>query len=89
MNTLYFKAINNLLEDYGGNNFVLNPSKIQFKKVEEDSFYYSCRKCGKIHLHKGMGICTNTQCLEELPHPKPEDLVKTIRDNHFISYDLF
>lgn len=55
------------------------------KKAQDD--YYVCPKCGRVHLHRGMGFCTNTACREKLPtHPfgKVEELWK----QNYISFDV-
>jgi DEAD/DEAH box helicase domain-containing protein len=72
-----------------GTNIILNPNHIQFNKVSENSEYYQCKSCNKVHLHKGMGLCLNSQCLNPL---SGENLftgnVDDLRKENFISYDL-
>jgi hypothetical protein len=70
-----------------GVNIKLNPNHLQFTVVDKQSGYYKCPNCGKIHLHKGMGICTNTQCIDDLPQTRT-GTVDQIHRSHFISFDL-
>lgn len=71
----------------GDNGFKINQNRLKFNKVDESHSAYKCNSCGKIHLHKGMGICTNIQCLKPLPQ-KPNQLVSDLKANNFIAYDL-
>lgn len=64
----------------------LNWPSLSFRKVTLDSSYYKCPKCGRIHLHKGLGICTNTACCNELVLVK-NSIVKDIYAKHYIAYD--
>ena len=66
---------------------ILDISLLSFKLVNDDAPYYKCTKCGRVHLHRGMGRCTNTACLEELPTEETGKVSK-LRENHFISYDI-
>jgi DEAD/DEAH box helicase domain-containing protein len=70
-------------------NLILNPNTINFNKVQENSQYYQCKSCKKIHLHLGLGLCLNAQCLK----PLSGDNLKTgsvdeLRKNSFISHDI-
>lgn len=64
----------------------LNWPALSFKKANPDSTYYKCPKCGRIHLHKGLGICTNTACCAELVLAH-NSTVKDIHKKHYIAYD--
>ncbi len=55
------------------------------KSAEDD--YYVCPKCGRVHLHRGMGFCTNTACLHCLPHTT-SGKVKELWESNYISYDV-
>lgn len=66
-------------------NILLDPSLLLFKFVGEDDPYYRCEKCGRVHLHKGMGFCTNTACMGDL---KEKGKARDLRRNNFISYDI-
>jgi DEAD/DEAH box helicase domain-containing protein len=65
----------------------LNPSKIKFELVDATCLYFKCPRCGRIHLHRGMGICTSTSCLENLPEV-PTGEVSELRDENYISFDI-
>lgn len=81
-------AIKQALSAIATNPFiVLEPSMLLFKFVAEDDPYYKCTKCGRIHLHRGMGYCTNTACMETLPTIAAGQ-AGDLRKNHFISYDI-
>lgn len=72
-----------------GTNIILNPNNISFNKVQEDSEYYQCKSCHKIHLHLGIGLCLNAQCLKPLNGDNlKKGSVEDLRHNNFISYDL-
>ena len=86
-------------DDFGRNLFVvladvlgthqdlrLNWPVLAFKKADLDSHYYKCPKCGRIHLHRGLGICTNTACCEDLVLVQ-NSTVRDIYQNHYIAYD--
>ena len=64
----------------------LNWPALSFKKANYDSTYYKCPKCGRIHLHKGLGICTNTACCTKLVI-KQNHTVKDIYNKHYIAFD--
>lgn len=70
------------------NGILLDSSKLQFKLLEENAPYYRCPKCGRIHLHTGLGICTNPSCCAKLDINQPSGKVIELRKNHFISYDI-
>lgn len=65
----------------------LNSAKLSFKFVAENDPYYKCPRCGRIHLHKGMGFCTNTACMAILPDV-PDGKAGDLRKKNFISYDI-
>jgi DEAD/DEAH box helicase domain-containing protein len=68
-------------------NIVLNPNHLQYNSVLPQNPYYKCTNCGKIHLYKGMGICTNTQCLSPLDN-LPTGIAQDLNLNNYIGYDL-
>ncbi|MBU3661312.1 MAG: DEAD/DEAH box helicase [Flavobacteriales bacterium] len=70
-------------------NIILNPEKINFNKAQENSDFYECIGCGKIHLHKGMGICLNAQCLKPLSGQNLKTgNIQELKENNYISFDL-
>lgn len=60
---------------------------LRFKLMHGDEHYYKCRRCGRVHLHRGLGFCTNTACLRPLEREQV-----TIRESlwldKYISYDI-
>lgn len=68
-------------------NIVLNPSHLQYNRVLPTAPYYKCSNCSKIHLYKGMGMCTNIQCLTPLDDI-PTGIAADLNSNNFIGYDL-
>jgi DEAD/DEAH box helicase domain-containing protein len=80
-------VIDYLAEIFGNNNFTISPNALSFYNVNNNHEYYECINCKKIHLHSGMGYCTNVQCVEDLP-TNPSGFVKKLRVNNFISFDV-
>jgi hypothetical protein len=60
---------------------------LRFKLVSSDAPFYRCSKCGKVHLHRGLGFCTNTACMEPLSRTE-SGKVKELRKSNYISYDV-
>ena len=60
---------------------------LRFKLAHANDDYYVCKKCGRVHLHRGLGFCTNTACMEELPK-RPVGKVEELWGDHYISYDV-
>jgi hypothetical protein len=69
------------------NNITLNPDYLQYNRVLKNTPFYKCSNCNKIHLYKGMGICTNTQCLTLLAD-LPSGIAEDLNSDNFIGYDL-
>ena len=61
---------------------------LRFSLAHQGDEYYQCKYCGRIHLHRGMGLCTNLACLKPLPTTKTGN-VETLWRNHYISHDIF
>ena len=72
---------------FGNQRFIVEPSALDFEKVQDQDDYYKCINCSKIHLHRGSGLCSNLQCLEPLP-VNTSGKVEEIRKTNFISYDV-
>lgn len=79
-----FVILANILQTH--QDLKLNWPTLSFKKADLGSHYYKCPKCGRIHLHKGLGICTNTACCAELVLEQ-NSTVKDIYNRHYIAYD--
>lgn len=60
---------------------------LRFILTHKGDVYYKCKSCGRIHLHRGLGICTNTSCFEELPLA-PDGKVEDLWENNYISFDV-
>lgn len=79
--------INYLNHVFGNQGFEIFPNALNFTTVKNEDYYYECENCRKIHLHKGIGICTNLQCLKVLP-VNHSGLAQELRKRNFISFDL-
>ena len=60
---------------------------LRFTLTHKGDVYFVCRSCGRIHLHRGMGICTNTACLDDLP-VSPSGKVEDLWESNYISFDV-
>ena len=61
---------------------------LRFALSHSSDSYYRCSKCGRVHLHRGMGICTNTSCLSSLPSTPIAGSVKDLWKSNYISFDI-
>ena len=86
--------LHNLIHDILGDNMYmeLSSTNLFFHRMNDKDNYYICPRCGRIHLHKGMGFCTNTACKEKLEPCKDEQgnlrTVSYLHQNSFISHDI-
>ena len=82
--------LHNALKDVALNgDGLLDISKpLRFHLSHSGDNYYECPNCHRIHLHRGMGLCTNLACLEQLPS-QPTGIVDGLWKRHYISYDIF
>lgn len=83
------ELINSALHDVAiddDGKLVLN-KPLRFKLAHKGDQYYKCKNCGRIHLHRGMGLCTNLSCLKELPN-EPAGNVEKLWEDNYISYDV-
>ena len=76
-----FLGSGNINQIFGNDQFIIMPNSLSFKIADETANYFECGNCGKIHLHRGMGICTKTQCLTEL-EVEPTGRVNQLRKNN-------
>ena len=60
---------------------------LRFILMHSGDDYYVCPKCGRVHLHRGMGFCTNTACLSDLP-VAPSGKVDSLWESNYISFDV-
>ena len=61
---------------------------LRFSLAHKGDDYYECKDCGRIHLHRGMGLCTNLACLKPLD-TNPKGKVESLWKKHYISHDVF
>lgn len=64
-----------------------------FHRSQKDDKYFVCEKCGRVHLHKGMGICTNPQCGGLIVPAVDESTgcvlsVDQLRQDNYIAHDI-
>ncbi len=78
-------AMNEVATDERGKLKIKKP--LRFALAHSGDPYYKCLKCGRVHLHKGMGICTNTSCLSALP-VLSTGIVDSLWDSNYISFDV-
>ena len=62
--------------------FILNPRHLSVRVALSDDPVWQCESCQRPHLHRAGGICTQLNCLAELP-PNPN---KTCKDLHARNY---
>ena len=68
---------------------ILDFNLLSFRKLNPDSEYYICTKCGRVHPNKGFGFCTNPNCPGELSDdPRYKGQVKDLQKKHYISFDI-
>lgn len=81
--------------DHNGKN--MNGIQLQFEymtfhRPNENDNYYTCNICHRIHLHEGMGICTNPQCKGNLELAKDINgyplKLKGLRNSNYIGHDI-
>lgn len=68
---------------------ILDFNLLSFRKLNPQSEYYICTKCGRVHPNKGFGFCTNPNCPGELKDdPNYKGHVKDLQKEHYISFDI-
>lgn len=60
---------------------------LRFTLAHSGDVYYRCPSCGRVHLHRGMGFCTNTACFADLP-TSPSGKVDDLWETNYISFDV-
>lgn len=53
------------LHDIGHEEGIIYNSALHVRLVEDDTQYWRCENCGRVHLHKGLEICT--RCFKPFP----------------------
>ena len=79
--------VHNTLVACGIQDAELKLGSLGFYRVLEGDRYFECPQCHRVHLHWGMGICTNTACCEPLDQGKNHD-VRDLHQHNFVAYDL-
>ena len=79
--------VHNTLESCGVRMAELSLSSLGFYRMAESDRYYKCPRCHRVHLHWGMGVCTNAACREPLVRGYGGH-VQDLYDTNFISFDL-
>lgn len=68
---------------------ILDFNLLSFRKLNPESEYYICTKCGRVHPNKGFGFCTNPNCPGKLEdNPTYKGKVKDLQKKHYISFDI-
>ncbi|TCA55149.1 DEAD/DEAH box helicase [Rhizobium leguminosarum] len=73
------------LKSLGHGNGFIDPEKLYVKLVDSEHDYFACTNCTRVHLHRGVGICT--RCAVELPK-EPTGKVAEIRERHFLARSI-
>lgn len=82
------EIINSVMQDVATDqNGLLYIEKLRFKLVKPEDDYFVCEDCKRVHLHRGLGFCTNTACMKKLPK-YPSGKVKDLWKTNYISYDV-
>lgn len=61
---------------------IVELSKLHVKLSQPGDPYYRCSNCGRVHLHRGTGICT--RCLDPLPIAR-EGNVEKLWESNFLA----
>ncbi|MBP0610373.1 MULTISPECIES: DEAD/DEAH box helicase [Burkholderia] len=61
---------------------IVELSKLYVRLSQRGDPYYRCSNCGRVHLHRGTGICT--RCLDPLPTER-EGNVEQLWDSNFLA----
>ena len=64
------RSMLSILSDIGHPNGLIDIGKIHIRLVEECTKYLRCLKCGRIHLHRGAGVCT--RCFSSMQWNSPD-----------------
>lgn len=80
-------------DNYNKKGVQLSLSDMVFHKVNSVAPYYVCDTCGRAHLYKGLGVCTNTQCkngklIQATDSAGNLLTVDHLRTDNYIAYDI-
>jgi Lhr-like helicase len=73
------------LKDKHHINGFIEPDELFVRLVDADHDYYGCPNCTRVHLHRGVGICT--RCTTDLP-VAPTGKARDIRERHFLARSI-
>lgn len=73
------------LKSLGHANGFIDPEKLFVRLVDKEHGYFGCNNCTRVHLHRGVGICT--RCAVELPK-EPTGKAAEIRERHFLARSI-
>ncbi|KPH05039.1 DEAD/DEAH box helicase [Rhizobium acidisoli] len=73
------------LRSLGHGNGFIDPEKLFVRLVDSDHGYFACTNCTRVHLHRGVGVCT--RCAVKLPK-EPTGKTAEIRERHFLARSI-
>lgn len=71
-------AVLNAQNHSGG---IIHTGKLSIRVPKASDPYWRCSRCGRVHLHKGLGICT--RCFSEIGS-SPSGLIEDVRKTNFL-----
>ncbi len=77
-----FGEVLEAFEKLGHRNGFIDPSLLTVRLVNGDHPFLRCANCGRVHLHRGTGVCT--RCTRPLPN-EATGRVAELWDRHFLS----
>jgi superfamily II DNA/RNA helicase len=81
----YLQALLDELTSLGHTKGVVSLVKLHVRLVDEDHPYYRCVSCARVHLHRGVGLCT--RCYDPLPQ-QPTGRAAGLRQSNFLARRL-
>ncbi|MDM0109834.1 DEAD/DEAH box helicase [Variovorax sp. J22R24] len=69
------------LENLGHRDGIVLLDKLFVRLTDEADRWWRCSACGRVHLHRGFGICT--RCFDPLPSD-PDGAVQALRTQNFL-----
>src|SRR5690606_18065624 len=70
------------LDSLGHPKGVVDLTGLYIRLVDDSHPYFRCPSCSRVHLHRGVGLCT--RCFEPLP-TIPQGAVADLRPSHFLA----
>ena len=75
------------MDDEGHRGGIIELGRLFFSTVSDDSPYYRCENCGRVHLHRGHAHCTRWSCTTPLPS-EPTGSVAELRSDNYLAKRL-